>query len=326
MKLGVESDPSDLNCTIVGSTGTASKDGVPFIASTSDDPFTTRTRLVVEEPLDAYRFVATQILTLPGHDPVEFQDMHTRGVNEKGFAYVWSGAPPNTQYEPDYREAFGIPFEQFGRLLLGKASSVQEGVGILQNNPRAIHGNFLMADSSGEIAIVEVSTQSMHVETRTSDGWIARSNHWVSEEMGYKGRSSGDQSSSGVRLARATELMANGAGRINVAYLSELYRDHETLSDTGWSICAHGHTKSGDGERSGTVSSEILEPTTRTFNYCYGWPCGGKPEYDKEQQYQEFSWGDYLPFKLDDLEAGEYVSPYGRLTPLAVKYLAIMGK
>ena len=166
----------------------------------------------------------------------------------------------------------------------------------------------------------------MHVETRTSDGWIARSNHWVSEEMGYKGRSSGDQSSSGVRLARATELMGNGAGRIDVPYLSELYRDHDTLSDTGWSICAHGHTKSAEGDRSGTVSSEILEPTTRTFNYCYGWPCGGKPEYDTEQQYQEFSWGNYLPFKLDYMEAGEYVSPYGRLTPLAVKYLAIMGK
>ena len=84
----------DLNCTIVGATGSATRGGTPFIASTSDDPYTTRTRVVAVEPGDGYRFVATQIVTLPGYEPVEFHHMHTRGVNEKGFAYVWSGAPP----------------------------------------------------------------------------------------------------------------------------------------------------------------------------------------------------------------------------------------
>ena len=182
----------------------------------------------------------------------------------------------------------------------------------MESIPRAFHGNFLMADAEGEVALIEVSTQSMHVETRTRDGWLARSNHWVSEEMSYKGRSSGEQSSSQVRLKRATELMGNGEGRIDVAYLSDLYRDHETLAETGWSICAHGHTKSSDGERSGTVSSEIVEPASRTLSYCYGWPCGGPVSYPGEQDYQEYSWGQYLPFSLDELEPGEYVTAEGQ--------------
>ena len=316
----------DLNCTIVGATGSAARGGTPFIASTSDDPYSTRTRVVAVEPGDGYRFVATQIVTLPGYQPVEFHHMHTRGVNEKGFAYVWSGAPPNTQYEPDYSGAYGIPFEQFGRMLLSRAGSVAEGIDLLESIPRSFHGNFLFADAGGEVALIEVSTQSMYVETRTRDGWLARSNHWVSEEMAYKGRSSGGQSSSEVRLKRATELMGNGEGRIDVAYLSDLYRDHETLAETGWSICAHGHTKSPDGERHGTVSSEILEPASRTLSYCYGWPCGEPVGYPGEQDYQEYSWGQYLPFSLDKLEPGEYVTAEGRLTPLAVRYLAKNGK
>ena len=51
------------NCTIAGATGSSTADGHPIIAGNSDDPFTTRTRLVVVHPDDGYRFVATQIVS-----------------------------------------------------------------------------------------------------------------------------------------------------------------------------------------------------------------------------------------------------------------------
>ncbi|MCH8224013.1 MAG: hypothetical protein IH868_11450 [Chloroflexi bacterium] len=58
------------------------------------------------------------------------------------------------------------------------------------------------------------------------------------------------------------------------------------------------------------------------MHYCYGWPCGGSVDYPDEQVYQDRSWGQYLSFRLEDLEPGEYVTVDGRLTPLAVRYLA----
>ena len=47
-------------------------------------PFTTRTRLVVVEPPDGERFIATQIVSPSNGNPVSFDRMHTRGLNAKG--------------------------------------------------------------------------------------------------------------------------------------------------------------------------------------------------------------------------------------------------
>jgi len=322
MKAWLHSNEKNLHCTLAGATGTATVDGHPLIASTSDDPFTIRTRLVVVAPSQGYKFIATQIDSLPGTAIVEFQHMHGRGVNERGFAYTWSGAPPNPEHEPDYSQAYGLPFQQFGRLLLSGAQSVNEAIELLKSNPRAIHGNFLFADASGEVALVEVSTHSLNVETRIHDGWLGRTNHWISPQMARIGHYSGDKDSSTVRLDRIRALLEEGSGQLDVEFLARCFRDHATLEKTTWSICAHGHNGSPDGICSGTVSSEIIQPAARTMYYCYGWPCGGQVAYPDAQLYQDRSWGYYLPFHLDDLEPGEYVTMDGRLTPLGIHYVA----
>ena len=40
------------------------------------------------------------------------------------------------------------------------------------------------------------------------------------------------------------------------------------------------------------------------MNYCYGWPCGGTVDYPEDQVYQDRSWGKYLAFDLEKLDAG----------------------
>ena len=317
------SSPLPDNCTTAGATGTCSADGRALIGSTSDDPFTTRTRLVVEEPPDGYRYVGTQIVSQDPNTVADFNHMHTRGLNERGFAYTWSGARPDPDIEPDSSRAVGVPFYRFGDLLLSQAASVQDAIGLLESYPRAIHGNFLFADSGGEVALAEVSTRSLNIETRTTDGWIGRSNHWISPEMSRIAHTPADGDSTVVRYDRITTLMAEGAGSIDPAYLASCFRDHSTLEETGWSICAHGHTKRpGSETRGGSVSSEILQPAEGVMYYCYGWPCGGAADYGEEQLYQDRSWGRYVPFSLAGMEPGEYVTVDGRLTPLAVRYLA----
>ena len=118
-------------------------------------------------------------------------------------------------------------------MLLGQAASVAEAIEMLESNQRAIHGNFLLADAAGEIALMEVGTQKLNTETRTADGWLARTNHWVSPEMAARCHCGDDASSTIVRLRRMEELLAAKAGHIDVDYLTQCYRDHDTLEATG---------------------------------------------------------------------------------------------
>ena len=311
------------NCTTAGATGSASFDGNSIIGSTSDDPFTTRTRLVVVSPRNGHKFIATQIVSGDTSKITDFNNMHTRGLNDKGFAYTWSGAGPNPDIEPISSQAIGIPFYQFGQLLLSEADSVEDGIRLLESYPRAIHGNFLFADSTGEIALIEVSTHSLNIETRITDGWIGRTNHWISERMSKIGQIPQVTDSTEVRFERILTLMNERKSKVDLSFLEACFRDHSTLNDTGWSIFAHGHTRNPNREgRGGTVSSEIILPSKGVMNYCYGWPCGGNVDYPEDQVYQDRSWGKYLSFDLEKLDAGEYVTVDGRLTPLAICYLA----
>ena len=206
------------NCTTAGATGSASFDGNSIIGSTSDDPFTTRTRLVVVSPRNGHKFIATQIVSGDTSKIPDFNNMHTRGLNDKGFAYTWSGAGPNPDIEPISSQAIGIPFYQFGQLLLSEADSVEDGIGLLESYPRAIHGNFLFADSTGEIALIEVSTHSLNIETRITDGWIGRTNHWISERMSKIGQIPQVTDSTEVRFERILTLMNERKSKVDSSF------------------------------------------------------------------------------------------------------------
>ena len=311
------------NCTTAGAIGSASYDGNSIIGSTSDDPFTTRTRLVVVSPINGNKFIATQIISGDRSKIPDFNNMHTRGLNKKGFAYTWSAAGPNPDIEPISSQAIGIPFNQFGKLLLSEADSVKSAIELLESYPRAIHGNFLFADTTEEIALIEVSTRSLNIETRISDGWIGRTNHWISEKMAKISHAPKETDSTQVRYARILALMNERDCKVDLDFLASCFSDHATLNKTGWSICAHGHTRNPNHDgRGGTVSSEIIIPSKGVMNYCYGWPCGGTVDYPQDQVYQDRSWGKYLSFEFEKMDPGEYVTVDGRLTPLAISYFA----
>lgn len=299
-------------CTIGAATGSATRTGQPLVFSNSDDPFHTRTRLVVVQPEEGYRFIATQIISPP--PAVSFNNMHTRGLNEAGFAYTWAYVMPKA--EPNDRNAIGIPLYQLGGLLLSQAATVSDAIEIIERYPRAYHGNYLFADSTGEIALLEISTQHYHIETRTSNGVIARSNHWISPTMKPIGQDEAGESSL-HRLQRAAALVKAADGQVDINVISSITADHAGKDTIGYSICAHGSANRWGG----SVSSEIAEPSTGRFWYCYGWPCGSAPEDADRQIFQDRSWGTYLPFDLAQLEPGEYVTTDGRLTALAIKIL-----
>ncbi|MBI4640521.1 MAG: hypothetical protein HY731_07495 [Candidatus Tectomicrobia bacterium] len=335
-----EDEYVEMACTLAGATGRATREFRPIIGSNSDDPWTTRTHLLVASPgklskeasqklgldlpREGYRFIGTQILTLPGFSDVAFSKMITRGLNEKGLAYTWGMVSPKS--EPTYREAFGIPYPQFGTLLLTQAATVEEAIDLFDRFPRAVHGNFLLADASGTLALVEISTHTFHVETLTDDGVIGRSNHWISETMAEIGNAFDENASTKIRWRRAEQLLHEGQSKIDVHSLRKVLSDHEGRETFGHSICQHGVEGNGELRGGGSVSSEIIEPTRLLFWYAYGWPCGETPHSPERQLYQDRSWGVYLPFSLSDLEDGEYVTIDGRLTPLAIKMQSAMSR
>ena len=73
----------------------------------------------------------------------------------------------------------GVPYYQWGNFVLSQAARIDEVLSLLERYPRAFHGNYLFADASGEICLVEVGTQSLRVTERTRDGAIGRTNHWT---------------------------------------------------------------------------------------------------------------------------------------------------
>ena len=134
--------------------------------------------------------------------------------------------------------------------------------------------------------------------------------------------------------AAATRLAAIGE-RAQLEDVAAVLADHEgadhvpaagewVFPSQGFSICNHGTfgAAAADGSRVGfgSVSGEILDPATRTLWYCFGWPCGGRPQF-ADQPYQERSWGYFLPFCVDELPAGEMTTIYGDVLPAAQKYL-----
>ncbi len=312
---------TDGHCTLAGATGSATLDGAPLIGGTSDNPFTTRTRLLVSHPAQGAKFIATQIQSSTPQAEAIFEGMYTRGVNSYGFAYTWSSAEPDPQHEPTFDMASGTTFKEFGELLLTQATSVNDAVDMLESNARAIHGNFLLTDSSGSIGLVEVSTRSIHLETLMVNGAVGRTNHWISPRMSRISPIPDPLGSSAIRLQRITDLMANGDGKIDINYLWKCFSDHATLDTTGWSICAHGIHRGSADSGGGTISSEIMDPVNQVLYYCYGWPCGTSSVDASWQHLQERSWGEYIGFKLNDLVPGEYVTSDGRLCPTAVRYI-----
>jgi hypothetical protein len=288
----------DLACTIAAAGGR--------LVSNSDNPLTTRTQLVVVEPPRGRRYIASRIVA-PDGDPPPWDGMPSRGVNEAGFAYTWSHVRPVR--EPDSLDPTLSGRETFaaiGHELLATARWTADAIAIIEGSRRAFHGNFLFADANGDVRLVEASTESL-VVVPPDAGIVVRTNHWETGRM--RDICATPAASSTHRLARARAILAE-TNAVDRLALERLAADHDAI-DRGLSICVHNGSF-------GTVGSEISEPESRTFWFCYGWPCA-----DVERRRavpstrQRASWGRHLPFRLDDLEAGEYTTIDGTLTDLA---------
>ena len=305
-------------CFLIGATGPGvTFTGEALIGGVSDDPYLFRTFVRVVQPSNTLAHIGTELRYVSdGAQPPPFEveiGQPSRGVNAAGLAFTCALAMDVPQSVPS-----STPFAALSDRMMSECYVVDDVI-ILFQSAGAISPAFsvLLADSSGNLAHVEVGTNGCVVVKRCSlkePGVVIAVNcfqspDWIQynkpeAQLGY------ERNNNGARLRRGSELVESYRGHINVQVFETILADHTNrnvdsgnnplIKYWGYSICNHG-TSNGSYDESepswGTVSAEILQPFRCALYYCYGWPCGEKST-DADQVYQDGSWGCFVPFTM----------------------------
>ncbi len=270
--------------------------GKVILFSTSDNPFTTRTRLLVKETAKADKFISTQI-TCEGVD-VPWNGMYSRGLNSHGFAFTWAAAIDTASLPAE-----GKCYIEAGEFFLEECKEVAQVYEWLDSGPRLFAGNFIFADANNNVVYIEIGYSSYAVLDLNERNNFVITNHRILPEM--QRFAGAEPHGSIVRRASAVDCLKNCNSVDRVQALLK----HVDLDYVEKSICA------GIKENATivSVSAEILIPDTRAMYYCYGWPSTLNMECADKKGLQSKSWGEFQRFSLNELEAGELVSSQGEL-------------
>ncbi len=164
------------------------------------------------------------------------------GVNEKGLAIGMASVAGKTMRP-------GINFEIANRYVLEKCATVQEAVNALLKLEFSTAQNFLLADRSGEMAVVEACADKIRVRKPENEkGFIVATNNFLHPEMKDREQDhDGDwfHSEARYRTIHDTLIQHNGELRLQDAQrlLSGRYGfvcqyDKRSGIDTIWSVVA----------------------------------------------------------------------------------------
>jgi len=221
-----------------------------FFGQTMDNAWwPTRHTLFVIQPEDGYKYVGTKAYIWG----------FWTGINEKGFG--WAGAYVGVRDTPDPE---GIDRFDIGPLLLAGCANVDEAIELLDGLPRSSDfpcRNAIMGDAEGNLALVEISYEQINVETLTNDGYVVRTNHFISDEM--KGLDYKDDPYYCERFERGNEWFEDVQTPTNVENFFDYF--------------AYVYQTRQDDPRSGPGSACVIQPKELTYWFSYGWPGGNLP-------------------------------------------------
>ncbi|ELY96875.1 C45 family autoproteolytic acyltransferase/hydolase [Natrialba taiwanensis] len=154
-------------CSVVAVSGERTAHGEPLFGRNYDfyASFAPFSELIRTTPENGHRHIGVTDHWTGRHD----------GVNEAGLA-IGHTFVPNRGEQP------GVMFALAARAVLDTCETTEEALEFLERIPHARNTNFLVADSTGSMAIVEASPERVEV-TRPSNGFAAITNHFLSESM-----------------------------------------------------------------------------------------------------------------------------------------------
>ncbi len=162
------------------------------------------------------------------------------------------------------RDHPGIMFNLASRMVLDRCHSTEEAVQFLQRIRHARTINFLVADASGDIALVEAAPRKVHV-TRPENGVAVVTNHFQSDEMARYEYVRKRAPNSYPRYCTLREWFAARRGPITVEDMQAIFR---TPYSQGVCVLPRGH-----GRGIHTVWSWVAELGTGELHFAAGSPC-----------------------------------------------------
>lgn len=197
------------------------------------------------------------------------------GVSEAGiahFANSLSGGPaavevPAGESSTGRPLAAGLPHYPVKRRLY-ECRTRDEVLALWRSTPVVSSGNYMIA-AGGGILDVEATPQGVAVLEERGAGYLAHSNHFLSEKYRTAETDALSLRDSFGRYSRMSELLRASLGQLDVERMKAILSDHEQHP---CSICRH---ETDSGERMVTVGGLIAEPDAGRLHVSRGNPCRG---------------------------------------------------
>lgn len=183
------------------------------------------------------------------------------GVNEAVLAIAMSSVRP-VEFKPGINWFIAI------RAVLDKCSNVAEAVKFLSSVKYSTGNNYLLADESGDMAVVEASPQKLRVR-KPEQGFLVATNHFMHAEMHDMENERERPPDSVKRYTTICEALQKRKGKIDIKAAQKILSDH-----TGY-VCSHI-----DAIQLGTLWSLIATLKKLTILVAEGHPCRTKYKMD----------------------------------------------
>jgi len=185
------------------------------------------------------------------------------GMNSEGLCILWN-------YIDNGERGIGVPTNVLIREVLFK-KTLSEAVAFLEETPRSIPNNFLLASSREGICNVELFPDKV-LKSRQPE-LAVHANHILDREKRINDVKLLHQEieTTFLRQEALEELCVQNRGRIDISKARSFFSDHSR----GWgSLCVHPHVRPYTRARiNKTLAAMVFHPDSGTLDIAFGNPC-----------------------------------------------------
>lgn len=245
-------------CTAMAASPAATVDGETYVAQNYDTrAYLKKAVYVLDVAPDSGP--AAMVLTMAGM-------VGCAGMNAAGIGLVINNLVPS-----DSRH--GVPYCFIVRKAL-QQRRLGHAVGTIVSAKRASGINYLLGSRSGMVLSIE-TTATDYALLDLKNGVIVHTNHYLAPTLHGYDRRRGRAMDTIIRQARASELVASHAGRLDGHLLGSFLSDH---ADHPNSICCHPRGEAPLHSRDETVASIVCRLSAREMLVAGGQPCSSPYE------------------------------------------------